>query len=125
MEEVCVYEDKEVTRDVEQIDWLQRLAKWRTVFAGWQLGTRDKADPECQAVRDHRELSLLLRAEVSALVQLLVEKGVFTSGEYDAQLQEEAKILCDHYEKRFPGIKANDMGLEIDSTEQTMKHWRP
>lgn len=44
---------------MNEIDWLrkiksggnlqttssQRLAKWRTIFAGWQLGTRDKAEP--------------------------------------------------------------------------------
>lgn len=125
VEEVCVYEE-EMIRDVGQIDWLQRLAKWRTVFAGWQLGTRDKTDPECQAVRDHRELSLILRAEVNTLAQLMIEKGVFTSGEYDAQLQKEAKILCEHYEKQFPGFKATDIGLQIDSrAEQTTKQWRP
>jgi hypothetical protein len=32
---------------------LQKLAKWRLIFAGWQLGTRLKGDPECDAVRDH------------------------------------------------------------------------
>lgn len=36
----------------ETVDWLQRLGKWRTVFASWQLGTRSKNDPEAQAVRD-------------------------------------------------------------------------
>ena len=35
-----------------------RLTKWRSVFAGWQLGTRAKGDPECDAVRDHREVTI-------------------------------------------------------------------
>lgn len=48
---------------------LNKLAKWRSVFAGWQLGTRLKEDPECQAVKDHREVTILLRAEVSALLR--------------------------------------------------------
>ena len=44
---------------------LNRLCKWRAHFAGWQLGTRAKDDPEAQAVRDHRELSMLMRVELS------------------------------------------------------------
>jgi hypothetical protein len=59
---------------------LNILTKWRTIFAGWQLGTRPKGDPECDAVRDHRELSMILRAEVTAFTGLLREKGVFTDG---------------------------------------------
>jgi hypothetical protein len=39
---------------------LERLAKWRTLFAGWQLGTRPKGEPESDAVRDHREATLML-----------------------------------------------------------------
>lgn len=59
--------------DVNRI--LQKLCKWRSVFAGWQLGTRPDTDAECQAVRDHREVTMLMRAELSALTALLIEKG--------------------------------------------------
>src|SRR5438067_1656730 len=38
---------------------LNRLTKWRSVFCGWQLGTRSSTDPEAQAVRDHREATML------------------------------------------------------------------
>jgi len=41
---------------------LNVLAKWRAHFSGWQLGTRPKGDPEGDAVRDHREATILLRA---------------------------------------------------------------
>lgn len=68
------------------IDWLNRLCKWRSILAGWQLGTRADTDPECQAVRDHREVTLLLRAEVNALTQLLVCGGVFTEEEHYRQV---------------------------------------
>lgn len=37
------------------MDWLNVVCKWRSLFAGWQLGTRPKGDPESDAVRDHRE----------------------------------------------------------------------
>jgi hypothetical protein len=109
------------------INWMERLGKWRTVFAGWQLGTRPKGDPECDAVRDHRELSMALRADVNALTALMIRKGVFTAQEYTDQLQEEAKHLCAEYERRFPGFKATDYGLEmnIQIARDTTAGWKP
>lgn len=109
------------------IDWIQRLGKWRTVFAGWQLGTRAKGDPEGDAVRDHRELTMALRAEVNALTGLLIAKGVFTAEEFTARMQDESKHLCESYERRFPGFKATDDGLTMDLhiVRDTMAGWRP
>jgi hypothetical protein len=109
-----------------EINWLIRLAKWRTVFAGWQLGTRVQGDAEADAVRDHRELSLALRAELSAVTALLLAKGVFTRDEYDQQVQECAEALCRSYERRFPGFKAVDDGIAVDLViaRDTMAGWR-
>lgn len=105
---------------------LNVLAKWRVLFTGWQLGTRLKGDPEGDAVRDHRELTILLRAEVSALTGLLLEKGVFTDDEWLAALEREAKQLCEDYERKFPGVTAHEDGLTIDRrTLPWMKGWRP
>lgn len=105
---------------------LNRLAKWRAVFAGWQLGTRATGDPESDAVRDHREATLLIRAELSAVVSLLIEKKVFTREEFDASCAVEADHLNDALAARFPGIVATDEGLRI-STEAVayMKDWPP
>jgi len=110
-----------------QVDWTNRVAKWRSVFAGWQLGTKPTSDAECMAVRDHREATILLRAEVSALVNLLESKGVFEPAEYTAQVQEECRCLCDHYEKLFPGFKAIDDGMEVDTqiAAHTTRTWKP
>jgi hypothetical protein len=106
---------------------LQRLAKWRMVFAGWQLGTRLKGDPECDAVRDHRELSILTRAEVNTLTRLMIDKGIFTDDEFETQLAEEAEWLSNSYEEKFPGCKATDDGIamDVDRVTETMKGWRP
>lgn len=105
---------------------LNRLAKWRTFFAGWQLGTRPKGDPECDAVRDHREATLLLRAEVSALTQILLNKKVFTLDEYDEVLKQEAENFMVVLETSFPGVKATDEGLEMDARVlKTMEGWKP
>lgn len=109
------------------INWIERMGKWRTVFAGWQLGTRPKGDPECDAVRDHRELTMALRAEVNAQTQLLIKKGVFTAEEYGVQVQEEAKHLCEAFERRFPGCRATDDGLVLNAHiwKDTTRGWRP
>jgi len=105
---------------------LNRLAKWRSVFAGWQLGTRSKEDPECQAIRDHREASIILRVEMSAVSRLLLEKGVFTLEEFMEVQIKEAEELNKMLEKRFPGITSTDDGIEYDlpKAAQTMRGWR-
>jgi hypothetical protein len=90
---------------------LNRLAKWRSLFAAWQLGTRSNTDPECAAVKDHREITILMRAELNGLVGLLVEKGVFTQEEFNEQMIEEAEHLNKVYSQRWPGAAATDMGM--------------
>ena len=94
---------------------LNRLAKWRQILAGWQLGTRLKGDPEGDAVRDHREVTLILRAEVSALAALLIDKGVIAEDEWDRHLAIEARRLDLALQKQFPGATANDHGMELDA----------
>jgi hypothetical protein len=109
------------------IKTLNRLTKWRSVFAGWQLGTRTDTDPECRAVRDHREITILMRAELSALVNLLAAKGVFTAAEYEAALMVEADALDKAYQAQFPGFRSSDSGMVINPAlaKDTMAGWRP
>jgi hypothetical protein len=105
---------------------LQRLTRWRAVFAGWQLGTRPLTDPETRAIRDHREVTMLMRAELSALVLMLIQKGVFTEAEYDEAYRVEAEFLEKSFERRFPGIKATDEGIVMTpEAVETMRGWKP
>lgn len=105
---------------------LNILAKWRVLFTGWQLGTRLKGDPEGDAVRDHREATILLRTEVTALTGLLLEKGVCTEEELLAAFEREADLLNADYERRFPGVTASEDGLTFDKrTLPWMKGWKP
>jgi hypothetical protein len=106
---------------------VNRLAKWRSVFAGWQLGTRDEEDPECQAVRDHREATILLRAEFNALLGLLVKRGIFTEDEWLEALAAECDLLGKDYEAKFPGIHTTEYGVVFEMPEavETMRKWRP
>ncbi len=106
---------------------LQKLAKWRSVFAGWQLGTRPSTDPECQAVRDHREVTIMLRAEVNALTKCLLDSGIVSGEQFQNTLLEEVKALDRAYEEKFPGFRTIDVGVEMKMPEaaETMKGWRP
>ncbi len=107
---------------------LEKFTKWRSVFAGWQLGTRSNEDAESRAVRDHRELTMLLRAEQNAMLQLMVAKGVFTLPEWHEQLLAEVQHLDKAYEKKFPGYRTIPEGVEIYSiplAQDTMRGWRP
>jgi hypothetical protein len=96
------------------MDALQRLAKWRQIFASWQLGTRPSDDPEVQAVRDQREILLLLRAEVNALTVIMLRRRMMTQPEFEAALDIEAEHLMRALEKRFPGATAELDGMHVD-----------
>lgn len=107
---------------------LQRVCKWRTVFVSWQLGTRMKGDPEAEALKDHREATILLRCEVSALANLLIKKGVFTAEELTRTVAEEAEHLNLAHEKLFPGFTAHLDGIHIDLDQggaDTMRKFTP
>lgn len=102
---------------------LEKLTKWRKFFAGWQLGTRLDSDGESRAVRNHRELSMLLRVEASALTALLLRKGVFTQAEWQAAIEAEAKALDHAYEETYPGWRSTPDGLSMKMPEalETMR----
>jgi hypothetical protein len=116
-----------MTQEKRTLSALNILTKWRAHFAGWQLGTRTKDDPESQAVRDHREVTLLLRAETSALLQVLLRKGLVTEVEFLASLEREANDLNHALEVRWPGVTASEDGLTYNPAKamEWMKGWKP
>lgn len=107
---------------------LNKLCKWRSVFAGWQLGTRADTDPECQAVRDQREALLILRTEVNALLKILLMKKLMTEDEWHRESAVEAEWLDRMLEQRFPGFTTDELGVRITDlakAQETMKGWKP
>lgn len=106
---------------------LNRICKWRTVYAGWQLGTRLDTDEECKAVKDQRELLILMRVEVSALANVLIEKGVISLKDYFDQQLVEINELDHALQRKFPGFKATDFGISIDASvaKKTTQNWKP
>lgn len=106
---------------------LNRVCKWRTVFVGWQLGTRAKGDPEADAVKDAAEQRILQRIELNALAALLIKKGVFTIEEFNEELIVEAAEYEKALQRKFPGFKATDIGMDVNVAlaRDTMQGWRP
>jgi hypothetical protein len=102
---------------------LERLAKWRMFFASWQLGSRPKSDGEAAAVRDHREATILLRAEMNALAGLLMRKGAITEEEFMTALLAEARQLDEDYQRIYPGWRATTEGMAMDmpAAAETMR----
>jgi hypothetical protein len=96
---------------------LEKLAKWRKFFASWQLGTTTADDGRYRAVADHRELSILMRAEMSAVTGLLIRKGVFTQEEFGEALERSAKQLDHDYEESYPGWRSLPEGLSMKLPE--------
>ena len=96
---------------------LNKLCKWRSFFASWQLGTRSYQDGESKAVRNHRELSILLRTEVTALTDLMIRKGVFTAEEFTEAVIAEAKRLDHDYEESYPGWRSTEEGMSMHLPE--------
>ncbi|MEP7304178.1 MAG: hypothetical protein ABJA98_01545 [Acidobacteriota bacterium] len=109
----------------EYLRTINRLAKWRTVFAGRWLGTRIATDSEAIAVRDFAEKYLVLRVEVTALVVLLERAGIFITGQFENQIIKECDYLQRQLEQQFPGFKATDDGMHVDTARavETTKGW--
>ena len=111
---------------MSEINWLERLGKWRMVLTGRWLGTRATDDPQAKAARDLFDQMNCLRADVNALSRLLIDKKVITAEEFTAQIQDEAKWLCEQYEKTFPGFRATDEGMviyDMKAGRETTKGW--
>lgn len=106
---------------------MNKVCKWRAVFAGWQLGTRSADDPEAQAVRNTAEALIIHRIELNAVVALLIYHGVTTEEEWTKLVTSEAKLYDKALEEQFPGMKSSDSGMVMDAqtTAKTMKGWRP
>lgn len=109
----------------ELFHWLQRVTRWKFLFASWQLGTRLNTDPECNAVNDHREVTILLRVEFSALTNILIRKGIFTQEEFEDAIISEAMIWNAEAERRFPGFSTTEVGLTLNPKKayETMRRY--
>lgn len=105
------------------IDPLNKLCKWRSIFAGWMFGTRAMDRPGTAAMRDLAEKWLIMRAENNAILGMLIEKKLFTSHDFEKRLMKEADWLDRDMERRFPGMKTTETGVvfyDMDMANKTM-----
>jgi citrate synthase len=92
---------------------LNKLCKWRTVLAGWHNGTQSIETAGNPAMRDLMDKWLIMRVETTTLTALLLDKGLVTQAEYQAQIVREAALLDQTMEEFFDGFRSTDHGLEI------------
>lgn len=57
---------------------------------------------------------MLLRAEVNALTRILLEAKLVDENTLTRVIGEEAEYLSQAYERKFPGAKAIDEGMDFD-----------
>jgi hypothetical protein len=95
-------------------DACNKLCKWRSVLAGWMIGSKPKTAPGVQGYRHLIDRTLLLRAEIDALCGLLLRKGVITAAEFDATLAESALAYDQMLEHQFPGYRTTMDGVSVN-----------
>ena len=92
---------------------LNRVCKWRRVFTGKMVGGGPDTDPLIVGMNDLHEARIIERVELSAIVGLLLKKGVFTEAQFTDALEREANTLNSAYAERFPGFEAKDDGMHM------------
>jgi hypothetical protein len=108
------------------IDALNKLCKWRLIFAGWHIGSKSlttdgKSTPGVAAMRDLMDKWLIMRVENNAMAILLRDKGVFTQEEFYNAIMKEAALLDKELEKIFPGFATSEDGIVISNTKLAYK----
>lgn len=93
---------------------VNRLCRFKMVLARWQLGNRENGDQEFEAVCDTRSLLLILRAEVNALLSVLVDTRIIKHTDFDKALEATANRDNTNLSLRFPGYYGTDEGLAVD-----------
>lgn len=73
--------------------------------------------PGLKGVRDVADIALVLRAEMNALVALLIRKGVFSQEEWVRQCIEDTMWLTEAKEKQF-NVRATETGLTLNPSPE-------
>jgi hypothetical protein len=117
-----------MTAREEMLRALNRLAKWRFVFASRMFGSRPDTDEPTKVFKDLVERTLILRAEVTALTALLVEQRMIYEDDFARHVAVEAGHLERLLEQQFPGFRSAEHGMEVYDTGlvvETAKNWPP
>ena len=105
---------------------MKRLCNWKSLLAMWQLGSSmPKEHGTFRAVSDIREAELVSYVERKAIIGALLAKKIITQPEWANAVIMEAQALEKYLERRFPGYRAHDDGMEIASkiAEETRRNY--
>jgi hypothetical protein len=90
---------------------MEKLGKWRGLYAGWWFGTRRLDEAQARAARDNFDRTIMLRCEVNAFTALCLQKGLWSVGEWQQQLLEEIERMDAALEEKWPGFRTDSTGL--------------
>lgn len=91
----------------------QRLRQFGRLTAGRMFGTMTPEDGRYQAVMGIEERGLFARAELNALVKLLVDKGVVTEADWTERVTAELAHLTETHEALWPELTVDAIGVHI------------
>lgn len=96
---------------------LSKLCKWRSLLTGWHLGPLPAKAPGVQAMRSMQDFRLIIQAEVAAVMNLLVLKGLVTEAEMNHAIAAAAGELDEIMAAQFRGYRTTPEGLEVFDLE--------
>ncbi len=77
------------------------------------LGTVSNEDGSYKAWIDLLERSYIMRAELNAVVSILIEKGIATPDEIQAKMAGEMSDYVDELAKKWPEVEVEENGFTI------------
>lgn len=102
----------------------QRLRQFGRLSASRMFGTLLATDGRYKAVVGMEERGLFARAELNALVRLLVDKGVFTEAEWTERVAAEMEHLAAEHAKQWPELRAEPDGIHVHDLPRHAKRSR-
>lgn len=107
-----------------------KLRQVGRIYVGRITGTVPSTNGAYKTLISLIERSLFMRAELNALVFLLLKKGVFKEDEWVKQLEEEMEHYFGEISKEFPEVEFDDWGMTVKDikafTERSQKEgWPP
>ena len=90
-----------------------QLRQYGRLAASRLFGTVSNEDGRYKAIVDLEERSLFTRAEMNAVVQLLVAKGLVTEAEWTAQCVEEYRLLVASVGRSWPELTVEAHAIHV------------
>ena len=95
----------------------QRLRQFGRLDCGRILGTRAHTDGDYLALLSLLERSFFLRAEATAIVQVLIKKGLLNERDFQNAVAHEMNLLLVELHKEWPEIEVTDDGIKIKDVQ--------